>query len=132
MAELTRGTGISPATYQPPYNAQRASHIAGEALTAGDMVYLKSDGKVWKATGAAANAAALAIGMVLKDYPVGDEGVTVWKDITVNYGTGYTPGARLYVSGTVAGGLADAASTGGTTAVGYVDRDGSRIVLFSL
>jgi hypothetical protein len=132
MAELTRGTVSGPATYLPPYNAQHTGHIAGEALTNGDMTYLNADGKVYKASGAAANAAARTRGMVLRVYPIGDEGVTIWNNIVVNYGSGFTPGNNLYLSGTVAGGLADAASTGGTTPVGYVDRDGSRIVLYVL
>jgi hypothetical protein len=41
-------------------------------------------------------------------------------DVNFRYGAGLTPGATLYLSGTVAGGLADAASTGGTAPIGFV------------
>jgi hypothetical protein len=96
------------------------------------MAYLNADGKLYKASGAAATAPARTRGMVLRDYPIGDEGVTIWNDITVNYGSGYTPGNNVYLSGTVPGGLADAPSTGGVNPVGYIDRDGMRIVLYVL
>lgn len=128
MAEITIVGKPTPATTLPPYNAQHAGHTAGEALSAGHVVYLKNDGKLWKASGAAANAAARVRGIVLADYPANAENVTLWNDIVVAYGSGLTPGADVYLSGTVAGGLADAASTGGTTSLGYVDRDGARIV----
>jgi hypothetical protein len=117
MAEITRGT-VSLATVQPGYEHQINSIVAGEALTAGDFVYIKSDGKAWKATGAAANAAAAARGVVLLDAVAGD-GVTVFHGVSLRYASGLTPGASYFLSGTVAGGLADAASTGGTTEIAY-------------
>ncbi len=39
------------------------------------------------------------------------------------------PGAQLYLSGTVAGGLADTASTGGTTPIAFVVDSDGRIML---
>jgi hypothetical protein len=86
--------------------------VAGEALVAGDVVYVKSDGKLWKANGTAANAAALAVGMVLLPSSVGEAATPVFG-CCVNYASGMTPGARLYVSAT-AGKLDDAPTTGGT------------------
>src|SRR5690349_16273398 len=86
--------------------------VAGEALTAGNAVYIKSDGKVWKSNGTAATAPAGFVGIVVKDYAVG-RAVTVWSVGTrMRYAAGMTPGAPLFVSGT-AGALADAATTGG-------------------
>lgn len=130
MAEITRITTPSLATQTPGNEQQRTGLKAGEVLAPGDLVYLKaSDGRLWKATGAAANAAAVVVGMVLVPAQAG-EGTTYYFGVTINYGNGtLTPGALLYLSGTVAGGLADAASTGGTKPIAYVAQDGARIVL---
>lgn len=118
MAEITRGT-VSLATVEPGYEHQINGVLAGEALVKGDLVYLKaSDGRVWKASGAAANEAARARGMVLMSAVAGD-GVSVHRGMVVNYSTGLSAGVPLFLSGTVAGGLADAASTGGTTEIAY-------------
>ena len=90
--------------------------VAGEALTAGNAVYIKSDGKIWKSNGTASNAASAFVGIVAKDYAVG-RAVTVFGiGARFRYSTGLTPGARYFVSAT-AGLLADAASTGGTLPV---------------
>jgi hypothetical protein len=118
MAEITRGT-VSLATIEPGYEHQINGLVAGEALVKGDFVYIKAaDGRVWKATGAAANAAAVTRGMVLSSAAVGD-GVTIVQGVNVNYGTALSPNASYFLSGTVAGGLADAASTGGTVEIAY-------------
>jgi hypothetical protein len=118
MAEITRGT-VSLATVEPGYEHQINGVLAGETLVKGDLVYLKdADGRAWKATGAAANEAARARGMVLTSAVAGD-GVTIMRGIVVNYGTALGEGVPLYLSGTVAGGLADAASTGGTVEIAY-------------
>lgn len=118
MAEITRGT-VSLATVEPGYEHQLNGLLAGETLVKGDLVYIKAaDGRVWKATGAAANAAAVVRGMVLMGAVAGD-GVSIHRGIVVNYGTALTISAPLYLSGTVAGGLADAASTGGTVEIAY-------------
>lgn len=118
MAEITRGA-VSLATVEPGYEHQINGLVAGEAIVRGDVVYIKNDGKVWKATGAAANAAAAARGVVLMAAAVGD-GVTVLRGVSMNYSAGtLTPGASYFLSGTVAGGLADAASTGGTAEIAY-------------
>ena len=117
MAEITKAPqGIT--SILPPAANQHSNLKAGEALADLDFVYLKSDGKLWLATGAAANAAALAIGVTM--FTQVGESAPVYHGVTVRYATGMTPGARLYVSGTVPGGLADAASTGGTVPVAIV------------
>src|SRR5690349_14395816 len=129
MAEITRITTPSLATQTPSNEHQRTGLRAGEVLVPGDLVYIKAaDGRLWKATGAAANAAAVVVGMVLIPAQVG-EGVTYYFGVSVNYGSGLAKAALLYLSGTVAGGLADAASTGGTKPIAYVAEDGARIVL---
>ncbi len=94
--------------------------VAGEAIGAGDACYIKSDGSgAWKATGAAANAAAACRGFSVSDVPVGGA-VSLVSGVPLRYGTGLTPGTSLYLSGTNAGGLADSASTGGTVPIAFV------------
>lgn len=101
-----------------PSKEHSESLIAGEALAAGDACYIKSDGKAWKATGAAANAAAVVRGFAAKDTQVG-EAITIYHNVNFRYGAGLTPGADYYLSGTTAGGLDTAASTGGTVPIAY-------------
>lgn len=127
MAEITRGT-VSLATVEPGYEHQINGLVAGETLVKGDLVYIKAaDGRAWKATGAAANAAAVVRGMVLMGAVAGD-GVSIHRGVVVNYGTGLSPNASYFLSGTVAGGLADAASTGGTAEIAYAI-DATRIYI---
>ena len=119
MAEITRSGLVSLSSLVPGQDKTIAGLVAGEAIVQGDACYIKSDGKVWKATGAAANAAAKVDGFAMGGAAV-NEAVTLVFDVNLRYGAGLTPGARVYLSGTVAGGLADAASTGGTAPVGFV------------
>lgn len=111
MATLTRAS-VSVDTSTAQFASQIPDLVAGEALTAGDWVYIKSDGKIWKTDGTAANAASATIGMVAKSYAVG-RAVTVFGVGTrFRYSTGMTPGARYFNSAT-AGALDTAATTGG-------------------
>jgi hypothetical protein len=128
MAAITK-TGIpSLATLAPPPALQIGGLVAGEALVAGDAVYIKAaDNKVWKATGAAATEAAIVAGFAWMTADVG-EAVTIVFGVVFRYGAGLTPGVPLYLSGTVAGGLDTAASTGGTRRIAQVI-DATRIFL---
>jgi hypothetical protein len=115
MAAVSKSGAPSISTMVPCPAHQLSGLIAGEAIAAGDACYIKgSDGKVYLATGAAANAAAVVSGFAAKNYAVG-QGVTLYHDVNLAYGSGLTPGARYFLSGTVPGGLDTAASTGGTT-----------------
>jgi len=118
MAELSKSGTPSPCSVEPPPNCRLPGLKAGEAIAAGDALYIKSDGKLWKATGAANNAAAKVVGFAPQAASV-NEACGCYFDMNFNYGAALTPGARYYLSGTVAGGLADAASTGGLTPVAY-------------
>lgn len=118
MAEITKVTP-SLSSVLPPPPMRLTGLRAGEALGALDACYIKaSDGLVYKSTGAAANAAAKVHGWAAQATPVG-EAVTLLHDVNVGYGSGLTPGATYYLSGTVAGGIADAASTGGTGPIAF-------------
>jgi hypothetical protein len=115
---VTRTGKPSPCTPFPEPAHRLSGLVAGEAIAAGDVVYIKSsDGKVWLATGAANNEAADALGMAPAAASVG-EAVSVYWACRFNYGpnvagTATLPGRPLFLSGTVPGGLADAASVGG-------------------
>lgn len=129
MAEVTK-TGTPTVSTPYPGPEHRLTLIAGEAIAAGDACYIKNDGKAWLATGAAANAAAKVFGFAL-GVASAESPVTLGRGVNIAYGpnVGGTPsaeGAELFLSGTVAGGLADAASTGGTAAIAVVIDD-SRI-----
>lgn len=119
MAEIGKSGTPSLGSVLPPASCQVNGLLAGEALVEGDFVYIKaSDGRVWKATGAAANEAARARGVVLQNAAAGD-GVTILNGVVVRWGAALSPGAPYFLSGTVAGQLADAASTGGTAVIAY-------------
>jgi hypothetical protein len=92
--------------------------ICGEAIAAGDACYIKNDGTIWRSTGAAVAAAAKVRGFAPTKANAG-EVLTLIKDCALNYGAALTPGASYFLSGTVVGGLADVASTGGTGEIAY-------------
>lgn len=127
MAELTRTGTPSLATAHPPANTRITGLLAGEDLAAGDACYVKtSDGKVYKSTGAAVAAAAKVRGFASQDTKLG-EAVTLMHGVVFGWGTTVlSPGADYFLSGTTAGGLADAASTGGTSPVAWA-LDASRM-----
>jgi hypothetical protein len=128
MATLTKSGTPSPCSMLIQ-DANKITKPAGEAIAAGDMVYVKSDDKLWKANGTAANALALSVGMATVAQATAGEPVTAAFGVQFHYGSGLTPGARYYVSNT-AGALDDAATIGGTVAVAYAV-DATRIFVFS-
>lgn len=128
MAAVTLTGTPSLATPVPCPAHQISGLLAGEAIAAGMLVYVKSDGLVWKATGASANAAAKVRGITLQAAAVGDA-VSFYHDVTVRYGAGLTPGADLFLSGATAGLIVDASSTGGSAPIGYVV-DATRIRIY--
>ncbi len=129
MAAVAKSGTPSMSSLLNPANTQLSGLLAGEAIAAFDACYINSDGKVYKATGAAANAAAKVRGYAPIAAAAGESVTLVW-DVRVRYGSGMTPGAQLYLSGTTAGGLDDAASTGGTAPIGYVV-DATRVHLWA-
>lgn len=118
MAEVTVTGKPSLASVLLPPSSKISGLVAGEALLAGKACYIKtSDNKVYLASGAANNAAAIVAGFADVDAPV-DEPVTLLRDCNIGYQTGLNGGKPLYLSGTVPGGLADAPSTGGLVPIG--------------
>ncbi len=91
--------------------------LAGEAIAAGDACYINSaDNKLYRSTGAAANAAAQVDGFAATSAAIG-EALSIYFGINFRYGAGLTPGTSLFLSGTTPGGLDTAASTGGTVVI---------------
>lgn len=115
MADIAKAGRPSLATKTPGYEQQIAGYLAGEAMAAGDTVYMHSDGRWRKVVGSTAAAASRFWGMVMED-AAANEPVTVFNGVRVRYGSGLTPGALLYRSPDVAGALADANATSGVTA----------------
>lgn len=118
MATLAKTGTPSLSGVLPPQNAQLAGLLTGEAIAAGDLCYIKSDGKIWRSNGTAATAPAACTGIALEACAVGEACTIAWN-VNMRYGAGLTPGAKLYVSAT-AGAVDDAATTGGTAPIGYV------------
>lgn len=119
MAEITKTAGGSPSTlHLQPNDRLTEKMYAGEAITHLDAVQIHTDGKVMLSNGAANTQAAAVHGYALEDAGIGDS-VTLADDFVAPYGTGLTPGAPYYLSGTVEGGLADAASTGGLIKIAH-------------
>lgn len=131
MAEVTR-TGVpTPVNVLAVQQHSITGLLAGEALAGGDAVYIKaSDGRVYKASGAAANEAASCKGFAAKVASAGEAMTILRNGVHLAYGpnvsgTPSNPGARLYLSSTVPGNLADAATTGDGVGVCFViDTDG--------
>lgn len=126
MAELTKSGTPSYSSVTPPQSDTIVGLRAGEDIAAADACYIKAaDGLVYKATGAANNAAADVAGFAFTAASSGDA-VTLVCNGNIRYGAALTVSAKYYLSGTVAGGLADAASTGGLAPIA-VAIDATRI-----
>lgn len=122
MAEVAKPTlNASLGSLQLPHNCRISGLIVGENIAAGDLVYVKSDGKVWRADGTAANAAARVRGMVMIPGLVAQkDAVTILHSCEVAWANALTPGIDLFLSASVLGGLATVATTGGVNPVAYV------------
>lgn len=108
MANLSKvGTPV-PCSDIPQSN--KLTLPAGEGIEAGDTLYIKSDGKFWKASGAAVAAAADFYGLATQAASAGDA-CTAAFGCRFRYGSGLTPGTLIYLSTDTAGGLADANAT---------------------
>lgn len=126
MAAIAKSGIPSLATGTPGPEHRISGLLAGEAIAAGDACYIKAaDGLVWKSDGTAANAAAKVRGFAPTAASVG-EAVSLYFGVNFRYGAGLTPGADVFLA--AGGGLADAASIGGTASIGFVV-DATRIHL---
>ena len=118
MATIVKaGTPSVATTIHDPGPHQIHGRAAAD-LAAGDVVYMTSTGMLAKANGTAANALALYVGIMPAAAKQGEKAVA-YSGVEFAYGSGLTPGTRVYVSAT-AGAIDDAATTGGTVPIGIV------------
>ena len=119
IAEIAKAGTPSLATVGPdPGACKLPPLIAGENIAAGDACYINAAGTVFRSTGAAVAAAAKVNGFAGMKANTGDP-ISLLYHVVLNYGSGLTPGATYFLSGATVGGLADAASTGGTGPIGF-------------
>lgn len=123
MADAARTTGVT-STLDASMGAtapQIYDYPAGEAIESGQAVTL-TNGELMLATGAAVNAAAQVFGFAGRTVRAGQRLTVFGPGARFGGFTDLTPGTRLYLSATD-GELADAATTGGTTAIAMAVTD---------
>lgn len=128
MAEVSKTGTPTLSTAVPSSEHQITGLVAGEALAGGDAVFIHTDGLVYQADGSAFDAEAVVVGFVATACSA-NEACTIYFGVNFGYGphvsgTPVDPGAPLYLSGTVPGGLADAPSTGGVAPIAFAIGDG--------
>lgn len=127
MALISKSGTPSLSSVQPPQNTVVGSGMkAGEAIAAGDLCYIASDGDA-NLCDSDALATARADGIAVRAAANG-EPVTLMRYVELHYGSGLTPGTLLYVGGT-AGRLDSAANAFGSVPVALVV-DATRILFW--
>jgi hypothetical protein len=116
MASVTRDANASVDASTAMFAAQITGLIAGEDLVIGPCYVKAADGKVYKSNGTAVAEAAKFDGFAARAALAGQPITLYGVGCRIRYGNGLTPGADYFVD-TVAGGLSDVATTGGTTAI---------------
>jgi hypothetical protein len=120
MADLTRSASASMDASTGMYAVQVTGLLLGEDCDAVDAMYIKTaDGLLWVADGSAADEEAEFIGFTPRAGKAGQPMTVYSCGARFRYGTGLSPGAKLYLSATE-GILADAASTGGVRQIAVV------------
>ncbi len=121
MALVTRSTEASADTRSLMKADQIAGDLfAGEDLDAVSPCYIKaSDGLVYMSDATAANEAAGTDGFTPRAVKAGQPVTLSGKGSRFRYGSGLTPGAKLYI-GATAGRLDTAATTGDAVGVAKV------------
>lgn len=110
----TDSTGFLNSTLFPPGIGQPSiTVVAGEALSAGNLVYIGSDGKAYKSDASGANQSKIAVGFVTASYAA-NANATVYTEGLISGLSGLTPGAKYFISATPG----DITSTAPTTS-GY-------------
>ncbi len=129
MADIAKSGTPSLASIGPIPGANKLpTLVAGENIAAGDACYVKSDGKIWRAAGGAALAASTVVDGFAPYAVNAGETITLFFNVTFNYGSGLTPGAQYFLSATT-GALADAATVGSPGPCAFAV-DATRIYVF--
>jgi hypothetical protein len=100
IAALNSSGVLDPTLLPPGVAVDTVTATAFEALIAGDLVYIRSDGQVAKAI--ATGASTLAMGFVLAAVSAAAS-ATVYLDTRITGLSGLTPGARYFLSAAAAG-----------------------------
>ena len=133
MAAITKYTPGLTSLLPGPGEQLPDGYLADVALTAGDVVYLKSDGEIAKALATDGTAATdRAIGIIPADYAAGRPVTVHCGGVSYAYaepGT-LTPGIPVFLSSAVAGGLNTTQVHDDQLSCGYVERDGGSIRFF--
>ena len=108
-------TKVSPSMDTVQANQVAAGNLyAGEALAVAAPCYIKaSDGLVYMSDGSSNNEVAKFVGFTARATAVGEPVTLFGYGTRFKYGSGLTPGAIYYISGTT-GALYDVATTGDT------------------
>jgi hypothetical protein len=107
MADLTiTAANITPGT-TTGYSPVKVTGTAGETITAGQSVYLSSDGKVYKADANSSSTTAAAVGISLHG-ATANQPLTYQTGGSMNFGAILTAGT-YYVASATAGGIAPTA-----------------------
>ncbi|HEY3267347.1 MAG TPA: hypothetical protein VGM37_10500 [Armatimonadota bacterium] len=103
---------VTPAAVAPAKSLfESYTFIAGEALKKGKAVYIKADGKVWRADASAAGTAG-SIGVCLSDVSAGQAVEVLVHGLVAGFDlSALAYGATVYLSDSDSGILADAAGT---------------------
>ena len=112
MTLLTKRALVGVSTPNPAPNHRLSGALfAGEALDTADACTLR-DGRVYRASGAAADGNARIFGWTAAPASAG-EAVTLYDHVTIEYSTGLSMGTLFYLSGDTPGGLDTDPSPGG-------------------
>lgn len=123
MAAIAKVGTPSISSDNPPQSDLVGGANCGEAIGAGDILSLHSDGQLYRATPGTTR-----VGPAAKAADSGME-VTYTRGLRFNYGSGMTPGTLVYLSGSVPGGL-DTVPQSGDVPIGHVCEDGNRIQFY--
>lgn len=131
MSTVTKVGRPSLSTLTPGREHQQAGDkFAGEAIAAGDFVYMRADGTIWRSIAnvaivAGAMASCDTLGVVFIPAQAGDP-VTIHEHVNMQYGAGLTYGQKFYLSATVPGGIDTVPSANAVIPCGFAV-DGTRI-----
>lgn len=115
MATIAKSGVPSLATALPPQNEQIPGLRAGEAIAAGDLCTIATDGTAMRTSAAGT----VVHGVAAFAAQIG-QAVTLYRNVRFGYGSGLTPSTAARVSATVPGAIED---SGTGVIVGYVVDD---------
>jgi hypothetical protein len=120
MALVTKSAQASMDASTGMFAPQITGLIAGENIDVAAPCYIKSsDGKLYMSNGTAANEAAEIVGFAPRAAKAGEPLTLFGGGARFHYGSGLTPGDKLYI-GATAGRLDTAATTGDALGVAQV------------